>query len=408
MYDEYIFLCCYYYLLTNIFQNLSMNVTEGQNLLSEMQNAFTKAIETTPTEKQETLRNDMTMARESWDKLTMDLSSALAQLKAAKTRWEDFNVNKVQMEKWLLSVEYILKPTPETKGELSEIKTLAEKYRNIQDEINNKKTEISNLMKESQQLSVWAKKPQIAEEVQKLHNRWEKLSDACQAHKNHLDIEIRDYNAYHQLLQDVEKWLLQISFQLMAHNSLYITNRQQTQEQIDQHEILLNDIQKYQSTLDDLRSKGHSQIERYVSTTPAIKPTIETQLKNVQDSYNSLLGTSVQIRNRLQESLLKFQEYEDTLASIMKTLDIYEPIITTELDEPADSLDAAQEQLEKARSIHNKLQAEKARLAVAVQACEAATASISRPSSPLDAGVHQIPQQELIVRTRLEDLIDQV
>jgi hypothetical protein len=47
----------------------------------------------------------------------------------------------------------------------------------------------------------------------------------------------QEYTAYHQLLQDTEKWLLQISFQLMAHNSLYITNREQTQEQIFQHEV---------------------------------------------------------------------------------------------------------------------------------------------------------------------------
>lgn len=390
------------------FQNLSIRISEGQNLLSEMQDAFTKAIERTPIEKQENLRNDMTNARESWDKLSMDLGSVTAQLKAAKTRWDDFNINKQQMEKWLLGIENTLKSSPETKGELSEIKTLLEKYKNIQDEINGKKTEIENLMKESQQLSAWAKKPQITDEIQKLHTRWEKLSDICQSHKNYLDTEMKDYNAYHQLLQDVEKWLLQISFQLMAHNSLYITNRQQTQEQIDQHEVLLNDIQKYQSTLDDLRTKGHSQIDRYVTSAPGIKSTIETQLKNVQDSYNSLLNTSVQIRNRLQESLMKFQEYEDTLASISNKLDIYEPIVTSELDESADSLEAAQEQLEKARDIHNKLQAEKARLAAAVQACEAATASISRPSSPLDVAAHQIPQQELIVRTRLEDLIDQV
>lgn len=60
------------------------------------------------------------------------------------------------------------------------------------------------------------------------------------------------------------------------------------------------------------------------------------------------------------------------------------------------------------QSMHNKLQAEKSRLAVAVQACEAATASISRPSSPRDILPPPIPIKELEVRARLEDLIDQV
>lgn len=45
---------------------------------------------------------------------------------------------------------------------------------------------------------------------------------------------------------------------------------------------------------------------------------------------------------------------------------------------------------------------------LAVQACEAATASISRPSSPLDNSSQLIPEKELLVRARIEDLIDQV
>lgn len=60
------------------------------------------------------------------------------------------------------------------------------------------------------------------------------------------------------------------------------------------------------------------------------------------------------------------------------------------------------------QNLHNKLQNEKSRLAVAVQACEAATACISRPSSPQDPTPAPIPERELMVRARLEDLIDQV
>ena len=45
---------------------------------------------------------------------------------------------------------------------------------------------------------------------------------------------------------------------------------------------------------------------------------------------------------------------------------------------------------------------------MAVQACEAAAACISRPSSPQDTMPPPIPDRELAVRARLEDLIDQV
>lgn len=56
----------------------------------------------------------------------------------------------------------------------------------------------------------------------------------------------------------------------------------------------------------------------------------------------------------------------------------------------------------------SKLQNEKTKLALAVQACEAAIASISRPSSPIESSNSQIPEQEICIRLRLEDNLDQV
>lgn len=97
-----------------------------------------------------------------------------------------------------------------------------------------------------------------------------------------------------------------------------------------------------------MKAKGYRQIDQYVATTPNIKPTIEHQLSNVQESYNSLLHTARQIKARLDESLAKFQEYEDTLESIMANLDEYEPQVIQEI-EPDLNLSQAQQHLETTR-----------------------------------------------------------
>lgn len=97
--------------------------------------------------------------------------------------------------------------------------------------------------------------------------------------------------------------------------------------------------------MDDLRSKGYCQIERYVKTTPSIKEVIEQQLANVQESYNSLLHTAKQIKNRLDESLEKFIEYEKTLESIMANLDQVEAELSSEIL-PTDELVVAKKQHE--------------------------------------------------------------
>ncbi|XP_071454288.1 muscle-specific protein 300 kDa-like [Hetaerina americana] len=387
---------------------VSTRMSEGQHLMTALQDVFAKAVNNTPSHQQDTIRDDMAYLHNSWDQLTMDVNSTMAQLKAAKNRWQDYNEAKASFEAWLKGIETTLEKPTDTKAELGEMKTFIERFKHMQDEVNGKRGEIEHLKSEATELSAWANKPSLLdEEVKRLYLRWEQLPSQCDARRESHEVEMREYLAYHQSLQDTEKWILQVSFQLMAHNSLYITNKQQTQEQISQHEALLEDIQKYQTTLDDLKAKGHGQIERYEVTTPAIRETIVTQLNNVQDSYKSLLSTAIQIKNRLLESLAKFQEYEDTLESIMRNLDTYEPIIIEEVESPVEDLPTAQRQLENIRGLHNKLQAEKARLATAVQACEAAAACISRPSSPQDTVPAPIPDEELVVRARLEDIIDQ-
>lgn len=380
---------------------------EGQHLLNLVQDAFTKATNLTPGDKQDALRANMNELRTAWDKFTANVQNTLELLKSALNRWETQNEQKNRFENWLTATEQQVAVSPSTRGDLSEMKTALERFKQIHDDIVSKRADLDNLIEEDKELGTWGKSPLDSDDIPRLENRWQKVKSDCEDRLKSLEAEVNDYNVYSQKLQEAEKWLLQVSFQLMAHNSLYITNRDQTQEQIDQHEIVLNEIQKYQSNLDDLKARGQTLIERYEPTSPAIRPTIETQLKNIQDSYDSLLNTSVQIRNRLQDSLSKFQEYENTLDSIAANLNEYEPQIDN-LEEPATTLDMAQDQLKLAQALHNKLNVEKSRLAQAVQACEAATASISRPSSPLEATIQQIPEKELGVRAKLEDLIDQV
>jgi hypothetical protein len=75
-----------------------------------------------------------------------------------------------------------------------------------------------------------------------VEKEWRWLLDECSKQKESLEKEIAECTLYHQGFQEVEKWVLQMSFQLTAQNSLCITNKVQTEEQIVQHRALLQKI----------------------------------------------------------------------------------------------------------------------------------------------------------------------
>lgn len=387
---------------------LSNRVPEGEKIINLLQESFTKSSNYLPKQKQDEVFQDIANIRSEWDIIVVKISASLNNLKANINRWKMFNDNKDRLNNWLQEKEATLHSIPRSNGEISEMKTLLERLKYLQSEINQKESEIEDLDSEIKYFDSLGCPEEDKEKLKALFGRFKQLKSNCGIQIENFEKEIGDYVLYQQLLQEIEKWLLQISFQLMAHNSLYISNLEQTKEQIAQHETLLDYIQKYQANIDNLQEKGQQQIQRYETISPMIRERIENQIKNIQDSYNSLLHTSIQIKNRLYDSLNKFKEYEDTLDSIMNNLDECERVIDQEMEKPLNNLSQARTQLQLMQGLQDKLQQEKHRLMLAVQACEAATASISRPSSPVFNQSPAIPEKELLVRAKLDDLIDKV
>lgn len=246
----------------------------------------------------------------------------------------------------MVEVEEMLVETPDSRGEVAEMKTYLERYKNMTLQIQEKEEDVQTLLDDAEDFSEKASDDGILTRVEEAEAKWQRLNSRCNEITSKLEEEISDFSQYQLALQDTEKWLLQISFQLMAENALYICNREQTEEQIESHNEQVDEIAEYQQTLEEVKSKGRKQIDRYIGTVPAIQDKIEHQLHNIQESYDSLLSTATHIQKRLNESLAKFEEYEATLESIEQNLEEWEPIIAEENDTTIQTMEEAKYHLE--------------------------------------------------------------
>lgn len=81
--------------------------------MSVLQDTFTKALDTTPSDQQDSLREAMTGLRDSWDRLNRDLKSITSQLKSSIARWNELDDMYNRFNMWLTGVENKLnEPTP--------------------------------------------------------------------------------------------------------------------------------------------------------------------------------------------------------------------------------------------------------------------------------------------------------
>jgi nesprin-1 len=210
--------------------------------MNGMQEVFTKALNNTLAAERNALVDAMEELNNSWNSLNIDLNSVIAHLKSLQARWEENNEAKENLEKWLSSLESKILEKHDFKADVGEMKTLFERLNHMINEIDEKETDFNHVIFETEELSKFCKNNHLNTDIKQLKTRKNILKEKTLKRKDSLENEILQHSNYLQALQESEKWLLQISFQLMAHNSLYITNRIQTQEQIKHHQVLLNEI----------------------------------------------------------------------------------------------------------------------------------------------------------------------
>lgn len=218
-------------------RSVASRLTEGQHLMNVMMDSFTKALSASQANQQESFREEIATLRANWDQLNIGLNNTVSQLKGAINRWEEFREACTRTEQWLTGIEQTLVDYPQSKGEVGEMKTLMERLKSQQMELERRKADLDHLKREAGELSTWCNDTQCVTTVDKLHNKWNELAVVATSYHSRLEEEVQEYNAYHQALQDTEKWILQTSFHLMAHNSMYITTREQTEVQTTKHNV---------------------------------------------------------------------------------------------------------------------------------------------------------------------------
>lgn len=91
--------------------------------MSVLQDTFTKALDTTPSDQQESLREAMTGLRDSWDRLNRDLKSITSQLKSSIARWNELDDMYNRFNMWLSGAEAKLNEPAPVFAELGKTKS---------------------------------------------------------------------------------------------------------------------------------------------------------------------------------------------------------------------------------------------------------------------------------------------
>ncbi|XP_037575542.1 muscle-specific protein 300 kDa [Dermacentor silvarum] len=308
----------------------------------------------------------------------------------------------------LQEVEESLKERPVSGGDLVQIRCLVEQYKHTARNLDDHKQKLKELRVEASELAEKTDGGEVLPVLQEMAKQLESLQKKCQATLDSLESELHDAQSYQKALQEAEKWLLQMSFPVMAQHSLQVLNKQQTQEQLDKYKGILAEVKQYQSTLDDVKAKGRGLVNRYKKDAPQLEQQVQSQLDNIQESYDALLTGANQVLARLESALQKFISYETMLEVCDKLLEELEPKISALSEDTPKTAEASKIKLETCKGMLSQLTEARTQFQEAIQGCIEAVSSVSRPSSPEVATVFSVPEQEASIKIRLQDNIEQL
>ena len=249
---------------TELIKSVASRMTEGQHLLNCVMENFAIVLPASGEVQEANMKSEISEMKAKYGKLSTLINDQLASMSAAVHRWELYDSTLSEISMWLSDSKSSVSDMTESKGQLSEMKTSLQKYKYIIEETKKKQDLLKSLKSEAKELSQKSGDDSVLLVYANVEEKLSKFYDDCVSCRRAVEQEVEDYNTYNHQMQETEKWLLQISFQLMAHNSLYITSREQTQQQLLEHQSLLMQIQEYQSSLDRVRSLGDMQIARNV------------------------------------------------------------------------------------------------------------------------------------------------
>ncbi|CAL1291409.1 unnamed protein product [Larinioides sclopetarius] len=389
-------------------KSVSAALPEGQRLLDATVDCGNKALRVLPDAAKAKIKSEMDNMKDQYSELSKQTTEVISALSSVLSRLQEFAQNKNKLKEWLDNIKtkvpekFIIKP------DIVEVRTRIESFKQIFSDMENHKSQLKELQVEASELALKTGDESEISKVEEISEDFKTVHQKVKTLLTLLEKELSTLQSYNHELQEIEKWLLQMSFNLMSHHSLQISNLVKTREQANKHQLLLREIQNYQKVIDSLKVKGSLIINDYKNDVPTIENQINGQITNVQESYDSLLMTAENIQAQLEDALSKFKAYEDSLLLCERLLNETRPFISSGLDAPKLSSEDARDKLDMAKKYLKNLVDGREKLQHAIQGCVEATSSISRPSSPDVGFASSLPEKEMQIKIQLQDYIEQL
>ncbi|XP_076155328.1 nesprin-1 isoform X4 [Alosa pseudoharengus] len=293
---------------------LQGDVQRGRGFLTAMREKTERAAAFLEEPEAEQMREEVSARLSQQEALVGAIRQELSTLDKSLQLSKDFLDKYKAQAQWVSETRTVLGAPLEPKAELYQRKAQLAKYKTLQQTVQSHESAMRSVMERGEALLDSVKDPTISENMSKLQADYTELCSAAKARVQSLSERVREHEEYCGELQEVERWLLQMSSRLVTSDSMQSGSLEAATQQLARHKAIMEEIAGFEDLLNALKERG----EELVSGCPdAVQPRVcqqvQTQQQGTRDSYSAICSTAQRLYQSLEREQQKYVSHQDTL-----------------------------------------------------------------------------------------------
>ncbi|KAM5166613.1 nesprin-1 isoform 3-T3 [Callospermophilus lateralis] len=305
---------------------LLKDMEKGHSLLKSAREKGERAAKYLENGDAETLRREIHDHVEQLKELTSTVRKEHMTLEKGLHLAKEFSDKCKALARWTAEYQEVLRVPQEPKMELYEKKAQLSKYKSLQQMVLSHEPSVNSVREKGEALLELVHDVTLKDKIDKLQGDYQDLCSMGKEHVLSLEAKVKDHEDYNSELQEVEKWLLQMSGRLVAPDLLETSSLEMITQQLAHHKAMMEEIAGFEERLDNLKIKGDTLISQCADHLQAkLKQNVRAHLQGTRDSYSAICSTAQRVYGSLEHELQKHVSRQDTLQQCQAWLSAVQP-----------------------------------------------------------------------------------
>ncbi|KAF3849912.1 hypothetical protein F7725_019631 [Dissostichus mawsoni] len=220
---------------------------------------------------------------------------------------------------WLLETRAMLSSPVEPKAELYQRRALLAKYKALLQTVQSRDGSIRSVVEKGDALLSSVHYPSIREKMNRMQRDYTEHCHSAMAHVENLEVQVKEQEAYHNELQDVERWLLQMSSRMVTPDPAVGGSLDAATQQLSRHKAIMEEIARFEDRLVGLKERGDHLVQGCSDRVQSrLRQQVQAHQQGAKDSYSAICSTAQRVseeeeRERGREGMQREEEEEGKL-----------------------------------------------------------------------------------------------